>query len=96
MRQASRMQHLSDGVVSAKKVVIADFIAPTAAIRVFEADYMVWMDTIKEGRFNDTNKMFQSPPQKDVNYHVSKWFDDTDEKLVDAIHRHIDVKNRGE
>jgi adenylylsulfate kinase len=97
MRQAYRMKNIADYEKTNGRMVICDFVCPLEITRdVFEADYMVWMDTIKEGRFNDTNKMFQSPPKKDVNYHVSKWFDDTDEKLVDAIHRHIDVKNRGE
>ena len=96
-RQAHRMASIANHEKYHDRTVICDFVCPTEVTRaIFDADYTVWMDTIKEGRFNDTNKMFQSPPQKDVNYHVSKWFDDTDEKLVDAIHRHIDIKNRGE
>ena len=66
MRQASRMQHLSDGVLLAKNTVIADFIAPTAAIREqFKPDYIIWMDTIKEGRYEDTNAMFESVTNAD-------------------------------
>jgi adenylylsulfate kinase len=42
--------------------VIADFICPTEQTRKdFDADYTIWMNTIKEGRFEDTNKMFQEP-----------------------------------
>ena len=29
------------------------------------ADYTIWMDTIKEGRFEDTNKMFEAPNKYD-------------------------------
>jgi len=44
--------------------VVADFVCPTEKTRSdFGADYVVWMDTIKEGRFDDTNKMFV-PPEK--------------------------------
>ena len=50
--------------------VIADFICPTPAAReLFNADYVVWVDTIKEGRFADTNTMFVKPEKYD--YHVT-------------------------
>lgn len=42
--------------------VICDFIAPTNEIReIFNADFVIWMDTITEGRFEDTNKVFIKP-----------------------------------
>ena len=42
--------------------VVADFICPTPEARsLFPADYIIWVDTIKEGRFDDTNKMFVKP-----------------------------------
>ena len=31
----------------------------------FGADFVIWMDTIKEGRFDDTNKMFVKPTKFD-------------------------------
>ena len=50
--------------------VIADFIAPTPQARsLFPADFVVWVDTIKEGRFDDTNKMFIKPEK--YNFHVT-------------------------
>ncbi len=68
-RQASRMKYLADGVVKAGKVAVADFVCPTYITRLeFNADYTVWMDTIKEGRFEDTNALFEKP--NDVDYHV--------------------------
>ena len=84
MRQAQRMRHLSDGVVMAGKIAVTDFVCPTEAARqAFDPDYTIWMDTIKEGRFEDTNKIFEMPPKCD--YHVSEWFDDTHEQLVHII-----------
>ena len=57
MRQAMRMRYLSDGVVRAGKIAITDFVCPTEAARLeFDPDFTVWMDTIQEGRFEDTNK----------------------------------------
>ena len=50
--------------------VIADFICPTPEARsLFPADYVVWVDTIKEGRFEDTNQMFVKPEKYD--FHVT-------------------------
>tara|TARA_R110002074_G_scaffold108681_1_gene234470 strand:- start:241 stop:681 length:441 start_codon:yes stop_codon:yes gene_type:complete len=62
MRQALRMKFLSEGVVRAGKFAITDFVCPFEKARVdFAPDYSVWMDTIKEGRFEDTNKIFEKP-----------------------------------
>ncbi len=96
IRQAQRMRHLSDGVVMADKIAVADFVCPTEAARTeFAADYTVWMDTIQEGRFEDTNKMFEKPV--DVDYHVNGWFDDTHKQLVKVVTNYMqkqdDIRN---
>ena len=92
MRQAQRMKYLSDGVVKAGKIAIADFVCPTEAARAeFSADFTVWMDTIKEGRFEDTNKMFQTPEHYD--YHVSEWFTDTHEQLAKVVAQYMKAQN---
>ena len=84
MRQAMRMKFLADGVVKAGKIAIADFVCPTEAARAeFNPDFTVWMDTIKAGRFEDTNKMFEKP--NNFNYHVAKWFNDTHLQLMQVI-----------
>lgn len=89
IRQANRMKHLSDGVVMAGKIAIADFVAPTEEARTqFGADYVVWMDTIKEGRYEDTNKMFEQPLSYD--YHVSEWFTDTHEQLFKVLKHYME------
>ena len=50
--------------------VIADFICPTPEARkLFPADYIVWIDTIQKGRFEDTNQMFVKPEKFD--FHVT-------------------------
>ena len=93
MRQANRMKHLADGVVLAGKIAIADFVCPTEHARQeFDPDYTVWMDTIQEGRFEDTNAMFEKPSFK-VDYHVSRWFDDTHAQLMPVIKRWMEKKN---
>ena len=60
--QANRMKRLADEAIQNNRNVIADFVCPLKHNREdFNPDYIVWMDTIKEGRFEDTNKMFEEP-----------------------------------
>jgi len=63
-RQSLRMRSLAEGAVGNNRTVVADFVCPTKKTREhFGADYTVWMDTIEEGRFEDTNKMFEEPTE---------------------------------
>ena len=69
-RQAKRMADFALKLKEEGNNVIADFIAPTPAARsLFPADYIVWVDTIKSGRFEDTNQMFVKPDK--YNFHVT-------------------------
>ena len=69
-RQAKRMAEFSKKLKDEGNYVVADFICPTPeARRLFSADYIIWVDTIKEGRFDDTNKMFVKPEK--FNFHVT-------------------------
>ena len=61
-RQSLRMWTLAEEAVDRNRNVVADFVCPTEETRKqFKADYTIWMDTIKQGRFEDTNKMFVKP-----------------------------------
>ena len=92
IRQAQRMKHLADGVVMSDKIAVCDFICPTETARKeFNADYTVWMDTIKIGKYEDTNRMFQTP--SNVNYHVREWFDDTHAQLSEVILNYMNRNN---
>lgn len=63
-RQAKRMFDLCDGI---DKSCIADFIAPTEEIRQnFNADITIWMNTIKESKYQDTNVIFEEPKKLDI------------------------------
>ena len=69
-RQAKRMADLALKLKAEGNYVVADFICPTPEARnLFPADYVVWVDTILEGRFDDTNKMFVKPDKFD--FHVT-------------------------
>jgi hypothetical protein len=50
--------------------VIVDFVCPTELTRAAfgKPDILVFMDTITEGRFEDTNKMFDNPESFDITF----------------------------
>jgi adenylate kinase family enzyme len=91
-RQAQRMKHLSDGIVMAGRVAVADFVCPTYITRLeFNPDFTVWMDTISRCRFEDTNDMFETP--ENVDYHVEKWFTNTPDVLHRVVQRYVAIKD---
>lgn len=100
IRQAQRMRYLSDGVVMAGKVAVTDFVAPTEKAReAFDADYVIWMDTVNKSKsvngpaaegstFEQTDKMFEKPAN--CNYHVATWFEDTHAQLLPIIRNYME------
>ena len=92
IRQAQRMRHLSDGVVMAGRIAVTDFVCPTEATRFeFDPTFSIWMDTIKESTYQDTNKLFEKPIMCD--YHVSSWFDDTPAQLLEVVKTYMERNN---
>ncbi len=71
-RQSKRMKTFADFERHHGRYVVCDFVCPTKETRKnFDADIIIWMDTIKEGRFEDTNKLFEKP--KKVDFHIKDW-----------------------
>ena len=69
-RQAKRMADLAEKYKQEGRYVVCDFVCPTPKTReLFNADFTVWVDTIKKGRFDDTNAMFVKP--KKFDFHVT-------------------------
>jgi len=83
IRQSLRMAEFA--LKSTGDYVICDFVAPLVEMRNnFKADWTVWMDTIDQGRFDDTNKAFVPPEQYD--FRVTE---QDAEKWAEFIGRHI-------
>ena len=69
-RQAKRMADLAEKYKQEGRYVVCDFVCPTPKTReLFNADFTIWVDTIKKGRFDDTNSMFVKP--KKFDFHVT-------------------------
>lgn len=87
-RQSLRMKTFADFEVSHGRVVVCDFVAPTQKTRDnFEPDITIWLDTIAEGRYEDTNKMFERPENAD--YHITKYLSDEE---IESIANDIQIK----
>jgi adenylylsulfate kinase len=79
LRQVKRMRDMAEA--SRADYTICDFVCPTEEYRKeFDADITVFMDTIEEGRFADTNKVFERPDPWQVTYRVYNW-----EQTADVI-----------
>ena len=82
IRQANRMRTFADFEISNGRWVICDFVAPTENARqAFAPNYVIWLDTIKEGRvvsskLNDLNNI-ENLPFNVMNLSKSKEFQDT-------------------
>jgi len=87
IRQSIRMFQFS--MEAGGDYVICDFVAPLVEMRNnFKADWTIWVDTIREGRYADTNAAFVEPEQYD--FRVTE---QAAEKWAEFIGEHI-VSNR--
>ena len=87
VRQSIRMRELADSFMN--DFVIADFVAPLPEMRHnFKADWVIWIDTIEKGRFEDTNKMFIPPDVYDF-----RITEQNAEKWVEFVGSHI-IENK--
>ena len=70
-RQSLRMRKLAE----LDSISISAFIAPLPCyIRNFFPDKLIWMDTVKDCEYEDTNKLFKPPQNPDVR--IIKWIDE--------------------
>ena len=91
IRQSMRMKTFADFEKSNNRYVICDFVCPTAETRAnFDPDITIWMNTISEGRFEDTNKMFEEP--KEVNFHITEMNDTNHHNIAKEILKMFDWK----
>ena len=82
-RQANRMKTLAEDAEA--EIVIIDFVCPLREFRgLFNPDVVVFMDTIRESQFLDTNKIFQRPKlDENITFHVTDYnFQDLAQKIV--------------
>jgi adenylylsulfate kinase len=65
IRQSVRMRELANKMHC--DYVLCDFVCPLPVMRDnFDADFIIWVDTIDESRYADTNQIFVSPEKYDI------------------------------
>jgi len=91
IRQSLRMAEFA--LKSTGDYVICDFVAPLVEMRNnFKADWTVWMDTIDQGRFDDTNKAFIPPKEYDfrvTEQNAEKWAEFIGQHILDSRRRPV-------
>ena len=66
LRQATRMKTFANFELANGRQVICDFVCPTEHTRSqFDPDVIIWMDTIKESKYENTNAVFEPPLNAD-------------------------------
>jgi len=70
VEHARRLGEMAKMLSSQGLDVVVDFICPTAATRAAfgKPDICIWMDTLAEGRFEDTNKLWEKPTEFDYHF----------------------------
>jgi len=69
-RQARRMNDLAADYEQEGKIVVCDFVCPLKEFReIFQPDLLIWMNTLQESRYADTNKIFEPPSEADYIIH---------------------------
>jgi DNA polymerase III delta prime subunit len=89
IRQSIRM--LQFAMESSTDYVICDFVAPLVEMRNnFKADWTIWVDTIREGRYADTNAAFVEPEHYDfriTEQNAEKWAEFIGQHIIDCRRR---------
>lgn len=74
LEHARRMGWLCDQVTKADHWAVADFVCPTQMTRqAFGASFVIFMNTIDAGRFEDTNRMFEPPRSDEYNVQITSF-----------------------
>ena len=88
IRQSMRMKTFADFEKSNNRYVICDFVCPTRTTqKTFDPDITIWMNTISEGRFEDTNKMFEKP--LNIDFLITEMNEDNHHDIAKEILKNV-------
>jgi hypothetical protein len=91
IRQSLRM--LQFALECSGEFVICDFVAPLVEMRNnFKADWTIWVDTIREGRYADTNAAFIEPEVYDfrvIEQDAQKWAEFIGNRIIENQRRPV-------
>jgi len=79
-RQMNRMIHFTKESVDRGSYGVAAFVCPTDALRKqFDADYVIWMNTVLTSDYDDTNAIFEKPSKCDLEIPAMSWWMNEDD-----------------
>jgi adenylylsulfate kinase len=79
LRQTKRMRYIAELAEQKEIVAVCDFICPTQELRkIFNADLVIWMDTIQTSQHEDTNQLFEPLTVEEYDFRITT-FDDIDQ-----------------
>lgn len=88
-RQARRVLTLAKE--HPNNVIICDFICPLQRFRdLFKGSYMIFMDTVSESKYKDTDAIFERPIESEIDV-VIRDFKETNQLIsIIEIHKQMD------
>lgn len=94
LEQSRRMGWLADQVNKTNQYVICDFVCPTEETRkIFGKCFTIWMDTIKQSIWIDTNNIFEEPENPDfyINSFDAEYNSD---QIIEKLHKKVIFDNK--
>lgn len=94
IEQARRMGALARLTSGQGFTTIVDFVCPTKETRsAFGfAHWVIWVDRIKEGRFEDTNSIWEDPENYDVKIDNGMTVEEEANYIIDELGENIDYR----
>jgi len=91
LEQARRMGEMSRLLEKQGFTIVVDFVCPTNETRQAfgKPDVLIFMDTITEGRFEDTNKIFERPENADITFNNHEMDSDEKAKFIIASRKDL-------
>lgn len=89
-RQFRRMLNKADEISDSGKIALVDFICPYKSAREqFDADLTIFMSTVVNSKYEDTNQIFEWPEWTEYDFDIHEWDDDDPVEVCWSIGQRI-------
>lgn len=93
LEQGRRVRGVADLLELQGRIAIVDFVCPLPETQaLFSDSIVIWMDTIRASRYQDTNRLFSTPQRSTL--HVTQW-SQLDEETIRQIVALVIEKHAG-
>ena len=89
-RQFRRMLNKANAVSDSGKIALVDFICPYKSAREqFDADLTIFMSTVVNSKYEDTNQIFEWPEWTEYDFDIHEWDEDDPVEVCWSIGQRI-------